>query len=109
MDQVSLNCGKPTVRVCIHDKCFLRGSKRVAEALRTSCGGEMDISETDDCFRFCKEGPNVAVDGAVLHGVRPSDAASRVRSEVRSPSKKLDAVGTRPLDELDALLDDLTP
>lgn len=96
---------KPIVRVCVHRDCCRRGSEQVYARLRESCSLEADIRKTDECFRFCAEGPNVAVDGTVLHGVLPHDAAMRIRNEICRPSVKKDAVGTRSLDDLDDVLE----
>lgn len=100
---------KPIVKVCIHKDCSRRGSERVYAQLRETCSDEADVRKTDECFRFCASGPNVAVLGAVLHGIAPHDATNRIRNEIRRPSIKKDAVGTRPLDDLDDVLGELAP
>lgn len=100
---------KPVVKVCVHKDCCKHGSERVYARLRETCSEEADIRKTDECFRFCSSGPNVTVDGAVLHGVAERDAALRVQNEIRHPSVKKDAVGTRSLDDLDDVLGELTP
>lgn len=100
---------KPHIKVCAHTDCSSRGSDRVYEALRRICSEEMDIRKTPDCFRFCREGINVSVNGQVLHRVREGDAVLRVRREVQHPSKKMDGVGSRSLDDLDDVLDGLVP
>lgn len=51
----------------------------------------------------------MAVDGSVLHRVLERDAAMRIRSEIRHPSLKKDAVGMRSLDDLDDILGELVP
>lgn len=98
---------KPIVKVCVHRDCCGRGSERLYEALHRECSAEADIRKTDECFRFCKSGPNIAVSGNVLHHMNERDAVSRVRSEIRHPSKKTDGVGSRAIDDLDDVLDDL--
>lgn len=100
---------KPIVKVCVHKDCCGRGSERVYEALRREHLSDIDLQKTDECFRFCKDGPNVAVSGAVLHRVSERSAVSRIRSELRHPSKKTDGVGTRSLNDLDDVLNDLIP
>lgn len=100
---------KPVVKVCAHTDCSERGSEDVYESLRNACADEADIRKTTDCFRFCRQGVNVAVDGAVLHHVCSRDAVARIRSEIRHPSKNRDAVGTKSLDDLDDVLESLIP
>jgi NADH:ubiquinone oxidoreductase subunit E len=103
------NSSGSKVRVCVHKTCRMRGSERIYERLRRDLAGEAEVESTYDCFRFCKSGPNVAVNGNVLKGIRPDDAADRVRRELLQPSRRLDGIGTRSLDELDDVLDELFP
>lgn len=96
------------VKVCLHRNCCERGAREVCDALEREIGpGEADVVRSDECFHFCKKGPNVAVDGNVLHFVRPREAVSRVQREIAHPSARRDAVGSRSLDDLDDVLDDL--
>lgn len=97
-----------TVRVCVNVNCRCNGSEKVFEKLSAERAENWELSKTDECFRYCKEGPNVAVNGNVLHHMHPESATRRVRSEIEHPSPKKDTVGTRGLDELDNVLDDLT-
>jgi NADH:ubiquinone oxidoreductase subunit E len=86
----------------------MRGSEQIYENLKRELGhDEAAVSTTGDCFRFCESGPNVAVNGNVLHRMRPGDAARRIRQEIRRPSRRIDGVGTRSLDDLDNVLKDL--
>lgn len=98
------------VKVCLHGDCCRNGSWDVLDTLENDreLRNEADVSGTPDCFHFCKKGPNVAVDGNVLHFVRPGEALRRVRSEIDRPSPRRDVLGSRPIDELDDVLDDLT-
>lgn len=92
--------------MCVNTDCCQGGSERSYELLRAELGAEADIETTGDCFRYCELGPNVAVDGHVLHRMTPERAVSSVRHELRHPSRmKTDGVGTRSLDELDTFLD----
>ncbi len=102
---LSASSRKPIVKVCVHRDCCERGSQQIYARLEREVSSDMDVRKTDECFRFCKKGPNVAVDGAVLHHMHERNVVSRVRSEVRSPSVKKDGIGTRTIDELDDLLD----
>lgn len=99
---------KSQVRVCVNVNCCQRGSQKVADVLRESfTEDEAEITVSNDCFRFCKSGPNVAVNGAILHHMHPSDAERRVRKTFVSKTVKKEAVGMRPLNELDAALDEM--
>lgn len=108
-DTPQKNQKKPIVKVCIHETCAGNGSRRMHEVLCRELGSEAHIESTEDCFRFCKMGPNAAVDGAVLHRLRPSNAVSRIRREMKRPAVKHDAVGSRSIDELDAVLAEMIP
>lgn len=98
---------KALVKVCVHRDCCERGSERIYDLLVQAGLSNAEIQKTEDCFRFCKMGPNVAVDGNVLHHMSEKSAVSRVRSEMRFPSVKTDGVGTRAIEELDDVLDNL--
>lgn len=98
---------KATIKVCVHRDCCGRGSERLYERLHRECSAEAEVRKTDECFRFCKSGPNVAVNGNVLHHMNERNVVSRVRSELRTPSTKTDGVGTRKMEDLDDVLDDL--
>jgi NADH:ubiquinone oxidoreductase subunit E len=99
---------KHQVRVCTNINCCQRGSKKIYETLKQSFSEtEAHIETTENCFRFCKSGPNIAVDGAVLHHISPANAAARVREAVTKKTVKKEAVGTRSIDELDDVLDEL--
>jgi NADH:ubiquinone oxidoreductase subunit E len=95
---------KHQVKVCININCCQNGSEKVYDALTAKGDIDAEVVKTPDCFRFCKQGPNVAVDGHVLHHVNPSNAVRRVQNEMSHPSVKKDAIGTRSIDELDDFL-----
>jgi hypothetical protein len=67
----------------------------------------MEVIASVDCFRYCQSGPNVSVNGNILHGIRLGDADRRVKKELEHPSRKTDGLGTRSIDELDDVLDSL--
>jgi NADH:ubiquinone oxidoreductase subunit E len=98
---------KHQIKVCINEHCCRNGSEKVFEALTHDTPTDCEIEKTGDCFRFCKQGPNVAVDGHVLHHMQPSNASRRARNEIDHPSVKKDAIGTRSIDELDDFLENL--
>ena len=97
---------KSQIRVCVNVNCCQRGSREVAATLEKAfIADEVEVQASESCFRFCKSGPNVAVNGAILHHLNPSDAEKRVRAALARRIVKKEAIGTRPLDELDAALD----
>ena len=95
---------KHQIKVCTNINCCQNGSEKVYEALIAESDATLEVAKTGDCFRFCKQGPNVAVDGHVLHHMKPENAARRVKNEINNPSIKKDAIGTRSIDELDDFL-----
>lgn len=99
---------KPQIRVCIHKTCCQRGSEKIYTTLKQSFSDdEADIAKTENCFRFCESGPNIAVNGAVLHRMSPGSAPGAIRRSLAQKNTKKDAVGTRSIDELDQVLDSL--
>ena len=95
---------KHQIKVCTNVNCCQNGSEKVYEKLITAVDADCEVTHTKDCFRFCIQAPNVAVDGHVLHFVKPDNAVRRVRNEINHPSVKKDAIGTRSIDELDDFL-----
>jgi hypothetical protein len=85
----------------------MRGSEKIYETLTRDLAETVDVGKTIDCFRFCKSGPNVSVNGTVLQGMHLNDATSRVKQEIVKPSRKIEGIGTKSIDELDDVLDDL--
>ena len=100
---------KNHIKVCVHYKCCQQGSQAIYRQLKGSFEGREDteVIASTDCFRFCKSGPNVSVNGNILHGIRSNDAVGRVKRELEHPSRRIDGLGTRSIDELDDVLDGL--
>lgn len=97
-----------TIKVCIHKDCLLRGSEDVYNNLKEGLSKEEAlVLKVDDCFSFCEEGPNIALNDNILRGVRPFTAVEQVRAELNNPSCKADGLGSRPLDDLDDVLDSI--
>jgi NADH:ubiquinone oxidoreductase subunit E len=71
--------GQHLVRVCLGTACYVRGGKRVLEALRSKLG--IDVGETTPdrnftlevarCFGACGLAPVIMVDNDVHHRVKP--------------------------------------
>lgn len=98
---------KHSIRVCVNTHCKCNGSEKIFDKLVSEQTENWELSKTDECFRYCKQGPNVAVNGNVLHHIHPESATRRIQAEIENPSPRKDVVGTRGLDELDSVLDDL--
>ncbi len=95
------------IKVCVNVNCCSRGSEQVYDRLAKELGGTADVEKTPDCFRFCKSGPNVSVDGTIIHGMRPGSATERVQREISHPSRKKEGLGSKSIDELDDVLESL--
>ena len=98
---------KTRIKVCVHVNCCMNGSEKIYEKLASDLAETAEVSKTVDCFRFCKSGPNVSVNGTILQGVRLGDATARIRREITHPSRKVEGSGTKSIDELDDVLDGL--
>jgi NADH:ubiquinone oxidoreductase subunit E len=97
-----------TIKVCVHKDCLKRGSEDVYLALRDGLPKEEAlVLKVDDCFSFCEEGPNIALNDNILRGVRPFTAVEQVRAELENPTCKADGLGSRSLDDLDDVLDSI--
>lgn len=66
------------------------------------------VREYPHCFDVCDDGPNISVNGEIIHRVSLETAPQDVRRALEQPSPKSDGQGVRPLVELDTVLDDLT-
>jgi len=72
--------GRHTIKVCQGTACYVRGGKRVLEAVCKACG--CGVGETDEDMRFsvdvvrcvgaCGLAPVLTVDGDVFERVKPS-------------------------------------
>lgn len=95
------------IKVCLSGKCKGRGSDRVFAVLDREFAMDGGVEKTDECMGYCGMGPNVAVNGNILHHLHPDDAAERIREELAHPSPKIHGLGTKTIDDLDSVLDDL--
>jgi len=93
------------VKICLSEKCRARGSKGVLSALENREGLPATIEKTDQCMGYCGMGPNVAVNGNILHHMRPDEAKRRVEEELLHPSPKIHGLGSKKIDDLDSILD----
>lgn len=80
---------KHQIKVCTNVNCCRNGSEKVYEAIAAANEVDCEVVKTGDCFRFCKQGPNVAVDGHVLRKTAMLFVASAMKSILLFPSKKM--------------------
>ena len=84
--------GKHLVRVCLGTACYVRGGKRVLEALKHRLG--VDVGETTPdrqftlevarCFGACGLAPTIMIDSTVHHRVKPLKV-NEILDQYRSP------------------------
>lgn len=99
---------RATIKVCIHKDCLTNGSQEVYQNLKEGLDPEEAVVlRADECFSFCKEGPNIALNDNIVRGVKPFTAIEQVRQELKDPSCKADGLGSRPIEELDDVLESL--
>lgn len=96
-----------SVKICVSGKCRGRGSDRVAGVIERDPPENASVERTSHCMGYCGMGPNVAVDGNILHQMHPDTAVKRVEAEITHPSPKVHGLGGKPIDDLDELLDSL--
>ena len=71
--------GKHLVRVCLGTACYVRGGKRVLDAMKKKLGVEVGETTPDRqftlevarCFGACGLAPTVMIDNEVHHRVKP--------------------------------------
>lgn len=100
---------RATIKVCLHRKCCQKGAEEIYKNLKEGLTKEEAVVlPVYECFGYCKEGPNIAINDNIVKGVRPFLAIEQVRAELDNPSCKADGLGAKSLDDLDAVLDDIT-
>lgn len=99
---------RATIKVCLQEHCCQKGAENVFLALKQGFATEEAwVTESPRCLSGCEEGPNIAVNDNIIKGVRPISAVETVRAELRNPSCKADGIGSRSIDDLDTVLDDI--
>ncbi|MGK2848888.1 MAG: (2Fe-2S) ferredoxin domain-containing protein [Minisyncoccota bacterium] len=100
---------RATIKVCMHRKCVARGSAQILANLKAGFASEEAIVlPIARCFGFCAEGPNIAINDNIVKGIKPFLAVETARQELHDPSCKADGLGHKTLEDLDAVLDDMT-
>ncbi len=70
---------------------------------------EAVILPASRCLSGCGMGPNIAVNDNIIRRVTPVSVVETVRTELNNPSCKADGIGSRSIDELESVLDDILP
>ncbi len=99
---------RATIKVCLEENCCQKGAQNVFLALKQGFAKEEAlIIKSPRCLSGCKNGPNIAVNDNIIKGVKPISVVETVRSELQNPSCKADGIGSRGIDELNTVLDDI--
>lgn len=107
-EEASTKDTRATIKVCLEPSCCQRGAQNVLTALRQGFAPEEAlVIPSGRCLSGCKQGPNIAVNDNIIRSVQPITVVEKVRAELRNPSCKADGIGSRSLDDLDSVLDDI--
>ena len=99
---------RATIKVCLEPSCRQRGAENVLRALKLGFAPEEAlVMPASRCLSGCGMGPNIAVNDNIIRGVAPISVVEKVRSELDNPSCKADGIGSRSIDDLDSVLDDI--
>lgn len=99
---------RATIKVCLQESCCQKGARNVLTALEQGFAREEAlIIESPRCLSGCNNGPNIAVNDNIMRNIQPITAVETVRAELRNPSCKADGIGSRSIDDLDSVLDDV--
>ena len=101
--------GQATIKVCLGEDCCHKGARDIFTNLKEGLDtNEATVLAIKECFGYCAEGPCIAINDNIVKGVRPFLAIETVRAELDDPSCKADGLGTKSIDQLDTILDDVT-
>mgnify|MGYP003407570114 CR=1 FL=1 len=99
---------RATIKVCFEESCCQRGAENILLALKQGFASEEAlVMKSPRCLSGCKEGSNIAVNDNIIKGVKPVSVVETVRAELKNPSCKADGIGSRSIDDLDSVLDDI--
>ena len=100
---------RATVKVCLHKTCCQKGAEDIYKNLKDGLTKEEAIVlPIYECLSFCEDGPNIAINDNIVKGVKPFLAVETVRQELKDPSCKADGLGSKSIDALDSVLEDIT-
>lgn len=99
---------RATIKVCSEESCCRKGAENVLLALKQGFAPEEAlVMKSPRCLSGCQEGPNIAVNDNIIKGVKPVSVVETVRAELKNPSCKADGIGSRSMDDLESVLDDI--
>ncbi len=99
---------RATIKVCLEENCCQKGAENILLALKQGFAPEEAlILRSSRCLSGCKTGPNIAVNDNIMRGVQPISVVETVRTELKNPSCKADGIGSRSIDDLDTVLNDI--
>ncbi|HLC95452.1 MAG TPA: NAD(P)H-dependent oxidoreductase subunit E [Patescibacteria group bacterium] len=105
----ALHGGQATIKVCLGEKCCQKGAQEIFTNLKEGFKpDEAVILAGKECFGYCAEGPCIAINDNIVKNVRPFLAVEKARTELDDPSCKADGLGTKSIDDIDAVLDSAT-
>lgn len=97
----------PIVKICTDTKCERRGSRAIVQSLQAELHEQAVVLSCDACMSGCKWGVNGTVNGQRISEMNSENALQKVQEEMKTPSIKSDGVGTKPIGELDTVLDQM--
>lgn len=99
---------RTTIKVCLNRKCCEKGAEDIYKNLKEGLTKEEAlVLPIHECLGFCKDGPNIAINDNIVKGVRPFTAVELVRAELDNPSCKADGLGSKSIDTLDDVLENI--
>ncbi len=97
------------IKVCLGRKCMLKGGSDIYKNLKEGLiAEEALVLPMEECFGYCSEGPNIAINDNIVKGIRPFTAVEQVRVALEDTSCKADGLGSKSIDQLDDVLEDIT-
>lgn len=100
---------RASIKVCLGGKCRAKGADDVYHNLKEGIPKEEALVEgIERCFNCCEDGPNIAINDNIVKGVKPFSVVDRVRDELKDHSCKADGLGSKGIEHLDDVLEDIT-
>lgn len=100
--------GQATVKVCLGEKCCMKGAKDIYTNLKEGLTKEEAlVLPVHECLGFCKDGPNIVINDNIVKGVKPFSVVETVRQELSDTSCRADGLGSKSIDTLDDVLENI--
>lgn len=108
-EEITTKDKRATIKVCLGQKCSARGGEDIFRNLKEGLDkDEALVLPVRECFGYCEDGPNIAINDNIIKGIKPFLAVEQVREALEDTSCKADGLGSKSLDELDGVLDEIT-